>query len=143
MTTQPKPPLAVKTWASLPANAETDAALRVAAAVVCGFWFDENNYYMGSFELPDGWHRKTGRFGNGSYILCRRTVWLSKWNRDDLAMVFAAAWDLMRAEAHDFDKVERHSLEPRWLLALTDPRAALCALLDLLSVPVPQELQHE
>lgn len=124
----------VQTWASLPVSAAADAALRVAAALVCGFWFDEDNYYMGSFKLPDGWHRKIGRFGNGSYILCRRSVWLSKWNRDDLARVFAAARE------HPNNGAFGPEQERVWFDAVDQPRAALCALLDLLSVQVPQEV---
>lgn len=91
----------VKTWASLPASAATDAAMRRASRTLLN---DVQEAY---------------RFS--AY------AWMENWNRDDLARVFAAA-GAIRGKAG------------LWAIALTDPRAALCSLLDLLQIPVPPEV---
>lgn len=100
-------------WTDLPATAQVDAALRRAAAGIAG-WKDPG-------------------------IECE--PFLHDWNRDDLARVFAASFGRMVrfSDGTGGFNVMSGNLDPLWFLALTDPRAALCALLDLLQVEIPNE----
>lgn len=94
-------------WSSQP-----DEAIRRAAAGVCGLLHNR--------EISE---------------------WYPDTNRDDLARVFAAARPRL-SECH-ICTITPGSLtvlpdgDHCWLIAMTDPRAALTQLLDLLQVPLP------
>ena len=103
----------VQTCASLPVSAATDAALRVAAWRLLE--------YQDSVCLDPKCD-------------CHAPKFLPDRNRDDLARVFAAARE------HPNNGAFGPEQERVWFDAVDQPRAALCALLDLLSVPVPQEV---
>ena len=113
----------VKTWASLPANPTTDAALRRAAAEKVMGWFFTPTYNGNGAWVDGPTFRDAGR-------------WLRNWNRDDLALVFAAA----RNETDTNVTRWVDALHAAWLKARDDPRAALCALLELLGIEPPAEL---
>jgi hypothetical protein len=69
--------------------------------------------------------------------------WLPDQSRDDLARVFVAVLDRWRREGGGLteERFDKALIWQRlWFLALTDPRAALCQLLDLLNIPVPEGL---
>lgn len=120
------------TWATTPPSAKADAALRAAAAGVL-----DRVQILGQWCEIRAEYNRCGEVNPCPYPVASVDEWLRNWNRDDLARVFAAA------AQSDYSKqfLADSSINLIWLLALDDPRAALCALLDLLSVPVPQELQ--
>lgn len=109
-------------WSDLPQTAKTDAALRRAAAEVCEF-------YGGHGSVP-GLHDPSEHYR----LVCAWEDWLPDQNRDQLARVFRAAYKTGRGVCHYQDA---------WLVALRDPRAALCTLLDLLNIEPPEELNDE
>jgi hypothetical protein len=99
----------------------TDAQLRAAAAGV-----------MGWTEYDD-----TGEWHYGIWLdekdveQISQADWTPDTNRDQLARVFVAALEK--------PNIRSRSVYWDWDTALTDPRAALAALLDLLLVPIPHE----
>lgn len=108
----------IPTWADAP-----DESLRRAAAGVCGL----TAHRVHGCEEPEVYR------GPGFH-----DAWIGDWtpdtNRDQLARVFVAA-------LAEIDEVEDQAVvyQNYWIDAITDPRAALCALLDLLQVEVPHE----
>lgn len=114
-----------QTWSQLPQTSETDKALRVAAALVCGF----TEHCVHGCKEPEVYH---GPSIHPVWI----GDWLRNWNRDDLARVFAVASRHMQAMSRGFPE----NFQMSWSVAMNDPRAALCALLDLLQIPVPAEI---
>lgn len=108
------------TWAT-----QSDAALRRAAAGVMGW---------GQCGI---WWAVGGKKGSDGMGVVGIDYWKPDQNRDDLARVFAAAKSILMGR--DFPTRSLKRLRELWLLALTDPRAALCGLLDLLQIPEPEQ----
>lgn len=98
-------------WSSQP-----DEEIRRAAAGVMG-WQDGNPFWW----LIDEQAQEA------------KANWMPHADLNQLARVFAAALEIRKA------KSARAAVEidHQWLTALTDPRASLCQLLDLLQVPLP------
>lgn len=115
-------------WTDLPATAQVNAALRRAAAGVCGFT-----------DLPEWW--EVGPLRHRIYKEWPEwpewddEVWTPDQSRDDLARVF------MSEAVHDWVETRNRkdfAVNDLWGTALTAPRTALCQLLDLLAISVPE-----
>jgi hypothetical protein len=119
-------------WAGLPANAQVDAALRRAAAERVMEWYDVCGEWCIIHTVYDGW----GGAEQQPEGVCEADSWLPDQSRDDLARVFKVALPRLGIR-------RREQATLLLELALTDTRAALCALLDLLNIPVPEGLTNE
>ena len=109
-------------WSDLKQTPAVDAALRRAAAGVVVI-----------FQADDGaWCYNCEETG-ATHLYCSGD-WLPDQNRDDLARVFQVG--LLRAA----DKRKRGKFWTIYEMTLAAPRAALCALLDLLNIEPPEEL---
>jgi hypothetical protein len=105
-----------------------DAELRRAAALLCGYKVKDDKWMFKPW--PDEDPNNPRAAGD----LRRIYTWLPDQNRDDLARVFVAAFEKNDAEwrATFMEKDMAGKAFGCWRLALTDTRAALCALLDLI-----------
>lgn len=105
-----------------------DAPQPSPAALLAGVlrvvWPEKVVTVHGPLSVRAGIHTSFGVYGER----------FSAKSRDDLARVFVAAFEIQGEKW-----ISHETIMGAWRLALHDPRAALCQLLDLLGIPVPDE----